>query len=119
MAAVLPAQLLAGAQQLSQFLNLLFRNKAAADQAVRQQVGDPRRITDIGLATGNIFDVSGICENEFKTAVTQNVPDRLPVNSGRLHGHMVATLLGQPREQRQQSGGGGLEGLDSANNLVA
>jgi hypothetical protein len=41
-------------------LPLLLRNKTAANQAVGQQVGDPDRIANIGLPTGNIFDVSGI-----------------------------------------------------------
>jgi hypothetical protein len=102
MAALLPPQLLAGAQQLSQFLDLLVRNKTTTDQAVCQQVGDPGCIADIGLTTGNIFNVSGIRQNQFEIAVAQNVPNRLPVNAGRLHGHMGATHLGQPRQQEQQ-----------------
>jgi hypothetical protein len=52
------------------------------------------------LPTGNILDVSGIRQNQFEIAVAQNVPDRLPVNAGRLHGHMGATLLGQPMQGR-------------------
>src|SRR5215472_10067946 len=79
MTGLLPDQLLAGAQQLTQFLDLLIRNKTAANQAVGQQVGDPRRIADIRLPTGNILDVSGIRQNQFEIAVAQNVPDRLPV----------------------------------------
>src|SRR6516164_4138110 len=63
MAALLPPQLLARAQQLAQFLELLLRNKTAANQAVGQQIGDPGRVADIGLTTGNIFDVSGIRQN--------------------------------------------------------
>jgi hypothetical protein len=62
---LLPDQLLAGAQQLTQFLDLLIRNKTAANQAVGQQVGDPRRIADIRLPTGNILDVSGIRQNQL------------------------------------------------------
>jgi hypothetical protein len=62
---LLPDQLLAGAQQLTQFLDLLIRNKTAANQAVGQQVGDPRRIADIRLPTRNILDVSGIRQNQL------------------------------------------------------
>jgi hypothetical protein len=45
---------------------------------VGQQIGDPSRITDIGLTTRNIFDVSGIRQNQLEIAVAENVPDRLP-----------------------------------------
>jgi hypothetical protein len=55
MAALLPGQLLARAQQLPQFLDLLLRNKTATDQAVGQQIGDPGRVADIGLTTRNIL----------------------------------------------------------------
>jgi hypothetical protein len=103
-------KLLARAQQLAQFLDLLLRNKATADQAMSQQVGDPSRIADIGLTTRDIFDVSGIRQNQLEIAVTQNVPNRLPVNAGCFHGHMGATHLGQPCQQEQQPGGRGLEG---------
>ena len=68
----------ARAQQLAQFLDLLLGNKTAANQTVGQQVGDPSRIADIGLTTGNIFDVSGIRQNQLEIAVAENVPDRLP-----------------------------------------
>jgi hypothetical protein len=36
-----------------------------------QQVGDPSRIADIGLTTRDIFDVSGIRQNQLEIAVTQ------------------------------------------------
>jgi hypothetical protein len=67
MAALLPAQLLAGTQQLAQFLNLLLRNKTAANPAVSQQVGAPGRIADIRLPTGNFFDVSGFARTSSKS----------------------------------------------------
>src|ERR1700741_1925571 len=117
MVALLPPQLLARAQQLAQFLDLLLRNKATADQAMSQQVGDPSRIADIGLTTRDIFNVSGIRQNQLEIAVTQNVPDRLPVNAGWFHGPMGASQLSQPCQQEQQPGRRRLEGSDFARNL--
>jgi hypothetical protein len=83
-------------------LPLLLQSKTSADQTVCQKVGDPDRIADIGLATRNIVYVSGIGQNQLEIAVTQNVPDRRPVDPGRLHGYMGATHIGQPRQQEQQ-----------------
>src|SRR6202011_1734702 len=119
MAGLLPDQLLAGPQQLAQFLDLLFRHKAAADQPVGQQVGNPSRIADIGLATRYILDMSGIGQDELEIAIAQNVPHRLPVYSGRLHGRMGAALLAQPRQQAQQPGRCRLETFNLARDLVA
>jgi len=34
-----------------------------------EQIGDPSRIADIGLTTRDIFDVSGIRQNQFEIAV--------------------------------------------------
>ena len=64
-----------------------------------EQIGDPGRIADVGLTTRNIFDVSGIRQNQLEIAVTQDVPDRLPVNAGCFHGHVGATELRQPCQQ--------------------
>ena len=56
MAALLPGQLLAGAQQLAQLLDLLLWNKTATDQPMGEQIGDPGRIADIGLAGNQRLD---------------------------------------------------------------
>jgi len=50
MAAGLPHQLLAGAQQVAHLLGLLIRHKAAADQTVGQQIGQPGGVVDVGPA---------------------------------------------------------------------
>ena len=100
MACLLSRQLLAGPQQGPQFLECLVRDKAAADQAARHQIGDPGGVVDVGppgqvpegmLAAGDIFDVRGIRNQQLEVAVAQDVPHRLPVNPGRLHCHMAAS----------------------------
>src|SRR5208282_6870092 len=43
-------------------------------------------------------------------AIAQDVPDRLPVNPGRLHRHMRAARRRQPAQQRLKAGCRCLEG---------
>jgi len=66
---LLAHQLLAGAQQRAQFLRRRFRHKARTDQAVRQQVGQPQRVGDVGLAAGHVLDVRSIGEDQRELAV--------------------------------------------------
>ena len=64
MAAALPHQLLAGAQQVAHLLSLLIRHKAAADQAVRQQIGQPGGVVHVGLAPRHILDVRRVRQHQ-------------------------------------------------------
>ena len=74
MAAAFADKLLAGAQQGTQLLRLGIRHKAAADQPVGQQIGQPGGVVDIGLAPRDVFDVPGIGQHQTNLAVAQNVP---------------------------------------------
>jgi hypothetical protein len=102
MAASFANKLLAGAQQAAQFLGLGIRHEAAADQPVGHQIGQPSGVIDIGLAPRDVLDVSGIGQHQGKIAVAQNVPNRLPVNAGRLHRDVRAPLACQPFRQGQK-----------------
>src|SRR3954454_3018310 len=53
----LAAELLARPRQISQFLDRLRRYEARPDQAVRQQVRNPRRIIHVALAPRHSLDV--------------------------------------------------------------
>ncbi|BBE80101.1 hypothetical protein TUM17576_51560 [Enterobacter hormaechei] len=46
----------------------------------------PLGIVDIGLATGNIFCVSGINKDHLETRSFKDLKSRQPVNAGGLHG---------------------------------
>ena len=92
MAAAFANELLAGAQQAAQFLRLGIRHKAAADQPVGHQIGQPGGVVDIGLAPRDVLDMPGIRQHQGQIAVAQNMPDRLPVDAGRLHRHVRAPL---------------------------
>jgi len=104
-------QLLAGAQQGAQGLGGRVGHEAGAHQTMRQQIGQPSRIRHVGLAAGHVPHMRGVGQHQDEVAVGQDVPDRLPVDAGRLHGDMRAAALGQPGGERQQSGRGGREGL--------
>jgi hypothetical protein len=85
------------------------RHKAGTDQAVRQQIGQPNGVSDIGLAARHVLDVRRIGPDQRDVAVGEDMPDRLPVDPGRLYSDVRATVLGQPAGQRQQTGRGRIE----------
>ena len=69
MAAALAHQLLAGAQQGAHFLGLLVRHKTAPDQAVRQKIGEPGGIVDVGLAPRHVLDMRRVRQHQREIAV--------------------------------------------------
>ena len=42
------------------------RHEAGADQAVREQIGEPHRIVDVGLAAGDVADVLGVGQHQLE-----------------------------------------------------
>jgi hypothetical protein len=65
-------------------------HEACADQAMRQQVGEPTCIVDVSLAARDILDVGRIGQDQFEIAVAEDVPNRLPVDTGRFHDNVRA-----------------------------
>jgi hypothetical protein len=105
MAAALPHQLLAGAQQVAHLLGLLIRHKAAADQAMRQQIGQPGGVIHVGLAPRHVLDVCGVRQHQGEIAVAQDMPHRLPVDAGRLHRDVDTSLGREPFDNASSSVG--------------
>ena len=97
-------QLLPRARQIAEFVDRRGRHKAAANQPVGQQVGNPHGIVHVGLATRHAADVQRVRQDELELPV-QHVPDRLPVDAGRLHRDMRAPVRREPVRQRQQIAG--------------
>ena len=81
-------ELLAGARERPQLLHGHRRHEAGADQAVGQQIGQPHRVVDIGLAPGHVLDVRGVGQHQLEVPF-QHVPHRLPVHAGGLHRHVL------------------------------
>ncbi|MCY1533178.1 hypothetical protein D9M68_684910 [compost metagenome] len=101
-------ELLAGAREIAQLLGGGRWHEARSDQAVGEQIGNPHRVVDVGLAAGHVADVLGVGQHQLEVAL-EDVPHRLPVHAGGFHGHVGAAVQRQPVGQRQQAGGGAVE----------
>ena len=102
-------QLLAGAKQGPQLLGRTIRDKAATDQAVSGQLGEPDRIVHVGLAAGHVLHMRGVGQQQLELAIREDMPDRLPIDAGGFHGRERASLLRKPRREGQQAGRRGVE----------
>ena len=100
---------LAVAGEIPQLADGRRRHEAAPQQPMLQQLRQPGRVTDIGLAAGQDLDVAGIDEHERNASLLQHIPDGLPVLAGGLHHHLGDGFGGQPVGQRLQPRGEGRE----------
>ena len=112
-------ELLAGAQERAQLRRRAVRDEAGPDQAVRQQLGQPGRVAHVRLAARDVLDLGRVGQDQREPALGQDVPDRPPVDAGRLHRDVGAAVLRQPRGQLEQARGRGGEGADLAGDLAA
>jgi hypothetical protein len=101
---------LAVSGEIPQLPNRGGRNETRANQSVREQVGQPLAVLDVGLPARHRLDVMGIGEDHTETAL-EEIEDRLPVHPGRFHGDKRAPRGGQPGVQSKDLGGRGAEGL--------
>ena len=89
-------QPLAVAGQIPQLTDRGRGHEAAPQQPVLQQLCQPGRVADIGLAAGQDLDVAGVDQQQLEACLLQHIPDRLPVLAGGLHHHLDHALGGQP-----------------------
>src|SRR5258708_23086206 len=101
MAGDLADELFARACQIAEFLDRRRWYEDAADQAVGQQIRDPRRIVPVALATRDVANVHRVGQDEGERLL-EHVPDRLPVDARSFHRHVRAPRAGQPVRQLQQ-----------------
>jgi len=94
----LACQLCSRPRQIAHILNLGWRHEARPYQAVCEKIGNPHRVVDVTLATGNIANVRSIRQHQLEPAL-QDVPDRLPVDAGGLHRYVRDPLRRQPIRQ--------------------
>ena len=100
------------AQQITQNLGVGIRHEARSDQTMGEKICQPGGIVDVSLAARHVLDLSGIRQHQLKIAITEDMPDRLPVDAGRLHGHHGTALGCQPVRQGKKARGGGVERAD-------
>src|SRR5512135_3862041 len=74
-----------------------------------EELGDPLAVLDVGLATGDLFDVMGVDQDDREPRL-QEVKDGLPVRAGRLHRDHVDPLGSQPIGEVQEVARHGGEG---------
>jgi len=79
-----------------------------------EKVGEPHGVAHVALAARHVLDVAGVGQHQLEVAVAEDVPDRLPVHAGRLHGDVPASLRGQPVRELEQVPGGRPEGAHLA-----
>jgi len=89
------------AGQLPQLPDRLGRHEARPEQPRLEQLAQPGRVRDIGLAAGDLLDVAGVDQQQLEV-VLEHRPDRLPIDAGRLHRHLPDPMRLEPVAQRQQ-----------------
>jgi len=70
-------------------------DKAAGDQIVLEDIGDPFGIFGVGFLAADGFDVFGMSENHL-TGGFEHVVDGYPVFARRLHTNIPASVLRKP-----------------------
>ena len=86
--------------------------EGALKQAVGVELLDPLAVEDIGLATGNILDVTGVDQEYLKAALVEDFVDGNPIDASGLHSHGVDAAGLEPISQGMQGTGVGLEAPD-------
>jgi len=79
--------------------------KLPRKQSMLQEFRDPLTVLGVRLASGNCFDVLGVCQNDLKMSF-ENVPHRFPINTRGFHGHVLNVKLLQPQNQLSKLAGG-------------
>jgi hypothetical protein len=75
-------QPLAVAGEIPQLADGRRRHEAAPQQPMLQQLRQPGRVTDIGLAARQDLDVAGVDQQQLEACLLQDLPDGLPVLAG-------------------------------------
>jgi hypothetical protein len=87
--------------QVAQLADLAWRHEARADQSVFDQLTDPRRVGDVGLASRHVTQVLCV-EQPTLHRVLQHEIHRLPIHPSRFHPDQRHPHRDQPVPQRQQ-----------------
>lgn len=80
----------------------LGRHEAGLQQPGLEQLAEPLRILDVGLATGNRLDMTSVDERQLEV-ILEDRPHRLPVDAGSLHRNLLDSERLEPVPQCQQS----------------
>ena len=102
LAASFPGDRRPGPGQVPQLADRLGRHERSPDQAIRSELGQPRRIRDVGLAARQVLHMPSVDQQHLHPGqILEQVVERLPVVAGRLHHHTTDLLGGQMVTQRE------------------
>ena len=85
------------------------RHKAAAQQPVRVQGGQPLAVRHVGLAPRNVLHVPPVDHHHLQPGRFQHFIDIEPVDAGGFHRHRMHPLFPEPVAQTLQVAGEGAE----------
>jgi hypothetical protein len=71
---------------------------------VLQQLAQPGRIANIGLAAGQELDMAGVHQQQLQPTLLQHIPDGLPVLAGRLQHDLSDVVVLEPLGEGLQTG---------------
>lgn len=102
--------------KLTPLASILGQKKASPEQTVSEQTGKPLRVGNIGLASGDILDMTGIDKDELQVPF-KDVVYRMPVNAGTLNGRDGTLMSGEPVSEVEKVVGESPKLLDLADRL--
>jgi len=106
----LAQELGAVAHDLAQLALRAVGDEARLDEPMLQQLRDPLRVLDVGLAARDGLDVLGVDHEELETGRLEEVVRRLPVHARGLHRDMRDGLPQEPVREGKEVGGHRPEG---------
>ena len=98
-------ELPARAREVAEFLNRRGRDEAAANQSVRQQVGNPRCIIHVAFATWYVANVHRVGQDQ-REMLFEHMPHRLPVHACRFHRHVRTRVRREPLSHIEETSSG-------------
>jgi hypothetical protein len=91
---------LAIARQVAQRADRLRRHQAGPQQPGLEQLAEPLRVHNIGLAARDLLNATRV-DQQAREAILQHRPHRLPIHAGGLHRDLVNLVRLQPVAQRE------------------
>ena len=97
------------AEETAQEDDLIRGPEGAVEQSEGMESLDPLAVDDVGLASGNMLEATGVDQLDVEAAFFEDLEERDPINAGGLHGDGGDTTLGEPVGEGVEVSGEGIE----------